>query len=285
MDHEVTLGGDEVKRTGVDIRERARNNHLLHDGMRHASKVKMNTAIPPVRGSAAILSGHGGEIGHGFYYKTLEEIEGIRSQGERGIVERLVQSCRRKHDAGRRQIYEEARAGFERLLAAGREHGLEGVALLDWYYLMDRFAHRSGLAAHIQRVTVFSTPGFIGAAFALTPEQRTESVLHRELVARLVPDWSDVPFYQRQKGALPPKKRDRVWDGEDVEAMEEVLRDEGPWEEMFDPKRVRKLWGQARAGRGHAHYEDPFERIVYRVTFEDHLALLGWRATRDPQPV
>jgi hypothetical protein len=284
MDHEVTLEGEEVKRTGVEIRERARNNHLLHDGMRHASKAKGNTKLPPVRGSAASLSGHGGELGHGFYYKSARQIAEIRAKGERGVVERLVRSCRRKHDAGRERVYDEARAGFERLLAEGREHGIAGVALLDWYYLMDRFAHRSGLAAHTQRVTVFSTPGFIGAAFALSPEQRCESLLHRELIARLVPEWAGVPFYRRERSALPPKKRERIWEGEDVASMEEMLRDEGPWAEMFDPRQTRRLWKQAREGGGHAHYEDVFERIAYRVAFEGHLSLLGERATLDPRP-
>jgi hypothetical protein len=38
---------------------------------------------------------------------------------------------------------------------------------------------------------------------------------------------------------------------------------------------------EARAGKGHRHYEGGFEQVVWRVGFESHLAELA-RAARGP---
>jgi hypothetical protein len=243
----------------------------------------LDIPLPPTDGSCATVTGHGGAIGHGMYYKNKPHMERIRSRGEWGVMTRLMRACWREHRAGTQDVYEEALASWERLIAAGRDQGVEGVELLDWCFMMDRFPHRSGLAASTQGVTVFANPGFIRAAFAITPEQRCEHALHRSLLARLMPEWNDAPYLDRQWSNLPALRRQWVWEGEDVEGMTEMLSDGGPWEDMFDPERARRLWRKARRGKGHVHFEDVYYRIAYRVGFEDHLALLGQRATSDPR--
>jgi len=39
------------------------------------------------------------------------------------------------------------------------------------------------------------------------------------------------------------------------------------------------MWAEVRRGEGHAHYEAILLRIAWRVGFEDHLRLLGERAS------
>ena len=60
-------------RPSDELRERLRNLHLIHDGMRQAQEVRTRTALPrPVTPLRPVLSGHGGELAHGFYYVSAE---------------------------------------------------------------------------------------------------------------------------------------------------------------------------------------------------------------------
>jgi len=272
--HRIAYSGGEVKQRGTELRRRALNAFLLHDGMRHAGKVRGRLQLPPPPARRAAISGHGGEIGHGFYYTNPKKLREAREGGFDGMVERLLTSCRRTHSAAQPHAYELARAEFEATLREGMEAGITGPALLDWYYLMDRFAHRSGLASHTQRVTVFSTPAFLEAAFALTPEQRLDAALHREVTARLIPGWADVPYFRAKRGRRPAIRRRRIWEGPDGRSLRRMLRAEDCWHEIFDPKRARRLLRRARLGRGRGEWEHVFERITYRVAFEDWAALI-----------
>jgi hypothetical protein len=277
MDHQVQYGGEQMKQHTTDLRERALRMFRIHDGMRHAGNVRGRLQIPPRAHTLATVSGHGGEIGHGFYYANEKQLRRIERGGSDGLVDRLEQASRRAHDAGTEAIYEQARREFAAAIDEGREIGLEGPTLLDYYYLTDRFAHRSGLAASTHRVTVFATPAFLSAAFSLRPEERLEAGIHREAIRRLVPEWSSIPFYQPERSRLPSIKRERIWEGDDGEAMAEMLAEEGVWSDLFDVKRVKKLWKRARRGKGHKHYEQVFERIACRVAFEDYRALITTR--------
>ena len=44
---------------------------------------------------------------------------------------------------------------------------------------------------------------------------------------------------------------------------------------MFDRRRVRKMWKQARKGKGHRHFETIFNRVVWRQAYEEHLRTLA----------
>jgi hypothetical protein len=268
-DHRVAFSGNDVKDRASDLRARALRAFLLHDGMRHAGKVRGRVQLPSPAEDRAMISGHGGEIGHGFYYTSVKKLRHAQRGGFDAMVDRLLTSCRRTHSAARPEAYELARSEFEAALREGQEAGVEGPALLDWYYLMDRFAHRSGLAASTQRVTVFSAPTFLTAAFALSPEERLDAKLHREVTPVLVPEWAEVPYYKATRGRKPPIRRVRIWEGSDGRAFRSILRDEDCWHEIFDPRTVRKLWRRARLRRGRGEWEHVFERITYRVAFED----------------
>ncbi len=287
-DHQVRWAGDREKVYDKGLRERARAVHLVHDGMRHASKVRGKMTLPFTFASHAEVSGHGGEIAHGFYYTTQRAL-GKLGGGEEAIRERLDQAARRRHRAATERSYERGREAVAATLAEGRELGVEGPALLDWFYLAERFSHRSGLAADTQRFTFFACQGFLRAAFALTPEQRLGDRLHRELTARLVPAWGDVPYFaaERPRGPIArlrrrryrTEKRAMIWEGTDGEELDAMIAAGGAWTAMYDAGRVRELLAECRAGRPDSHYQDPFEGIAYRTAFDDHLALLADRAT------
>jgi len=284
LEHRVRHGEGEDPTPTAPLMERALRLHLLHDGMRHPQKLRGNLKLPRSRPSGATLSGHGGEIAHGFFYKTRREVRRIRRGGEKAIVSRLMRFFTKRHDAARGEAYDLARGEIERTLAQGRGFGVKGPDLLDWFYLMDRFAHRSGLASHAERVSVFATPAFIQAAFALKPEQRIEATLHREVVSLLVPAWRDVPYFKAQAVRMPATRRRRIWEHPpDAQVVERIIAEDGPWTELYEPGRVRQAWRELRDGGGQASWESVFEGVVYRVAYEDYLRVLNERSRQGPR--
>ena len=194
------------------LAERLGGIHLVHDGMRNPqSLLRSSMPIPHGPLEAPVLSGHGGELGHGFYYGSAAEIKRLRRGGSEALVGRLEKAARKVHGAAREEAYAAYLDEAERTLAEGRELGLEGPALLDHYYLAQRLANRSGLTTRNERWSACSTPAFIRACFDLKPKQRLECRMHRLVVAELVPEWADAPWFEPLPDA-PDTKRARIWD-------------------------------------------------------------------------
>jgi hypothetical protein len=148
--------------------------------------------------------------------------------------------------------------------------------LLDWFYLTDRFAHRSGLATDSERISVFATPGFIRASFALEPEDRLTDRLHLEMTGSMVPEWKVQPFFEAPKAKTPSIRRDRLWEIErDADVFEEILAAGGAWTEIYRADEAKSTWRELRNGGDRsANWEAVFEGIVYRHTFDAHLSRL-----------
>lgn len=264
------------------LRPRASAMHLVHDGMRAPQGLRSMLRVPQTKTRSPTLSGYGGEIAHGFFYGKQRILERIQNHPQKGPLRRLEKFLRRKHDAGSERVYDIARAELERTLAEGRRHGLEGPPLLDYFYLVDRFPFKSGLGMNASTFSVFATPAFVRAAFDLSPDQRFEDLLHLEIIGRLVPEWREIPFHKRdQPSQMPSINRPRIWET-DVETLGEMIGEESAWGDLFDADRVRTMFAEVQAGGGHSHYEQLFERLVWRVSYEDHLALLGRRGVEDP---
>jgi hypothetical protein len=277
LEHEVKRGSErEVKPREAPLLERARNVHLVHDGLRHPQKLRGEMAMPRRRPEGATLSGHGGEIAHGFFYGTHRQARRLRRGGDEALVERVLRFFAKGLGAARPEAYEEAQGAVRATLARGRDLGLDGPVLLDWFYLVDRFAHRSGVGAHAERISVFTVPAFVRAAFSLTPRQRVGARLHAAMIEALVPEWSAIPFYEAEAAAMPKVRRLRLWESpDDAAAIESLLAGGGSWEELYDADRVRAAWRELRDGGGKAKWEAAFEGIAYRAAFDDYLAVLA----------
>jgi hypothetical protein len=261
-----------------DLRERVRAIHLVHDGMRNPQELRRPMPLPlvvePIHPS---ISGHGGEIAHGFYYPSAKKLAEVQKAGESRIGDRLVDAARQKHAAAHSEAYSAYRAVVEEVLAEGRRHALVGPELLDYFYLVHRLAYRSGLGARSGRYSACATPAFVRAAFDLTPEQRLRGRLHAELIARLVPEWTEVPFFEPDASdPAADTTRARLWEKpRHAEAVDEMLADGKAWPKLFRRRPTRRAWKDARKGKGHPHWEAVFARIAWRETFEDHLAALA----------
>jgi hypothetical protein len=272
MDHRIRKTKPGSATPGTPLLERAAHLHLLHDGVRHPQKLRGKMTLPRPRPSSATFSGHGGEIAHGFFYKNSKQLRQLRRRGDR-LVKRVMRFFTKDHEAAVPAAYSEAEGVIRSTLDAGRELGLDGPVLLDWFYLVDRFAHRSGIATDSERISVFATPAFIRAAFALSPEERLDDALHQDVIGRLVPQWRDVRFFQAEQKRMPKIRRERLWEvAADAEVVESILAGGGSWTEIYDADEARAAWRELRAGGGSAKWEGIFEGIVYRHSFDGHLA-------------
>ena len=294
VDHKIQWEQGKRKAAASSPLDRAEAVHLVHDGLRHAGKLRGQMKLPRPEPALATVSGHGGAVAKGSMYspRKLERIEG---EGESRIRKIILRSMRRSHDAGTERAYALALDHVEADLAQGRERGIDGASLLDWFYLIERFARRTALAADVASFTHFGSPSFVRAALAMTPSERLDLQLHRDVLRILVPAWSDVPFFEHKRArrglvgrvlrkgrvAQSDRKRDPVWTGPSGEELRSVVAQGGPWTAMFDPEAVSRILTEIDAGRPHPHFQDPLEAILYRTAFDRHLERLE-KAGRRP---
>jgi hypothetical protein len=281
MDHEVRRPELEAEPTD-DLLARTRAIHLMHDGMRNPQEVRRSLELPHSRRLPPHLSGHGGELGHGFYYHNKKQLKRIERGGETAMMERLEAAARRRHSAAVPLGYEEYLDECRRTLESGRAIGLGGPVLLDWFYLAQRLAYRSGIGSREGRYSACVTPAFVRGCFDLRPKDRLSAKFHREVVARLVPEWRRVDFFSADSEAMPEINRRRIWERPDEAAVvDRLLHEGGGWEEIFDPDALRRMWSEVRSGEGSADYEHVFYRLVWRAAFEEHLSLLDSQIVRE----
>ena len=270
----------EAEEAADDLASRLEAIHLVHDGMRNPQEVRRPTELPQSGLVPPSMSGHGGEIGHGFYYANRRAVWRLRRGGYDGLLDRLLVAARRRHDAATDDAYSTYAEECRRVLARGRQAGLDGPDLLDYFYLAERLPYRSGLGARSGRYSACVVPAFVRAAFDLKPSERLRAKLHTEVVARLVPEWDAIPYFVSGSGRLPATSRVRIWQKPEHAAEIGAMIDaERGWPEVFDPDRIRRMWAEVREGGGSADYEHVFYRLVWRVGYEDHLERLARAAT------
>jgi hypothetical protein len=279
-----TITEPERGEPGEHLRERIGAIHLVHDGMANPmSALQAPVSLPQRSLPRPLVTGHGGELGHGFYYSRAT-LSGLRAGGTHELVGRLERAGRRRHNAASEDAYGAYLAEIERTLETGRSYGLAGPDLLDYYYLAQRLSFRAGLGSRNDRYSACATPAFVRACFDLTPRQRLKAKLHRRVVGLLVPGWKRIPFFQSGAGRTREMNRDRIWaKPRHADELQELISDESSWAEWLDAPRIHAMWDEARDGGGHPHYESVFMRLAWRACFEDHLRLLAARASRDPQ--
>jgi hypothetical protein len=267
------------------LRERIGAMHLVHDGIANPmSALQSGINLPQRHLPRPLVTGHGGELGHGFYYSraNLSELgNGATAQ----LVSRLERAGRRRHEAATEEAYGAYVDEIERTLAVGRSYGVDGPDLLDYFYLAQRLSFRAGLGSRNDRYSACATPAFVRACFDLTPKDRLREKLHRRVVGLLVPAWKRFPFFQSGASRTRRMNRDRIWaKPRHGSELGQLIEEDGGWSEWFDAGRVREMWARSRDGNGHPHYESVFMRIAWRACYEDHLRLLAARASASPSP-
>jgi len=259
-----------------DLLDRAAEIHLVHDGMRNPQELRRTMDLPMSGPVSPSISGHGGELGHGFYYHDRKQLRRLRRGGDTGLMSRLDSAARRHHSAAIPAAYVAYTEECQRTLDQGRAYGLRGAALLDWFYLAQRLSYRSGLGAREGRYSACATPAFVRGCFDLKPVDRLTAKLHRLVIDRLVPGWSAIPFFSTDSAPMPEIHRRRIWERpREAAVLGEVLARDGSWTEIFDSATLRRMWREVMSESGSADYEHVFYRVIYRESFDQHLRRLS----------
>jgi hypothetical protein len=258
------------------LQERIGAIHLVHDGLANPMGGQGALELPQRGFVSPLVTGHGGELGHGFYYDATRLRRELWPATRSRVLRRLERSGRQRHNSAREDAYALYLTEVERTLDEGRDHGVRGASLLDYYYLAERLPHRAGLGSRNDRYSACVTPAFVRGAFDLSPRQRTRAALHRAVLEELMPEWNAIPFFHGGGGRMRPMRRRRIWERpRHSRDMEEMLASPDLWSDAFDPERIQGMWREAKAGEGHSHYEAAFMRIAWRVCFAEHAERLG----------
>jgi hypothetical protein len=256
--------------------------HLVHDGLANPMGGQGALELPQRGFTSPLVTGHGGELAHGFYYDARRLRRELWPATGGRVLRRLERSGRQRHDSAREDAYALYLAEVERTLEDGRAHGVRGASLLDYYYLAERLPHRAGLGSRNDRYSACCTPGFVRGAFDLSPRQRTRAALHRAVIGELIPAWNEIPFFHGGGGRMRPMRRPRIWERtRHSRDMEEMLASPELWSGGFEPDRIQAMWREAKAGEGHSHYEAAFMRIAWRVCFAQHARRVAESIPRD----
>ena len=277
VEHEVRFPAD-VTATG-DLRERAVGFHLVYDGMTSPTFVAQNRPKKLGALRQASLTGAGGEIAHGHYYPP--HVGRLHRRGLAGAFERL-DGIMRWQGGVREETHATVSAHVSAVLEEGAALGLEGAVLTDYFYLLERLRRWSSASVRLGRLMPLTTPSFIRSSFNMTPKQRADNLIHRRLIARLLPQWGDIPFYKARPSAHRRSPRRKAWETSDRTVLEELVNQPGLWDDVFDPARIRTMWAEIEAGKGTPRHEVLLQRLVWRSTFPEHLRTLGAAVARLP---
>jgi hypothetical protein len=259
--------------------------HLVHDGLANPMGGQGALELPQRGFVSPLVTGHGGELGHGFYYDAARLRRELWPATRKRVLRRLERSGRQRHNSAREDAYALYLAEVDRTLDEGRAHGVRGASLLDYYYLAERLPHRAGLGSRNDRFSACVTPTFVRGSFDLSPRQRTRAALHRAVLDELMPAWTAIPFFHGGGGRMRPMRRARIWERPSHSRdMEEMLASPDLWSDVFEPDRIQGMWREAKAGEGHSHYEAAFMRIAWRVCFARHARRLAELIPKD-EPV
>lgn len=74
-----------------------------------------------------------------------------------------------------------------------------------------------------------------------------------------------------------------MWATDDAAGVEEIVAQPDRWNDVFDETSARALWTEATSGGEATKHEAVLQRLIWRATYNEHLAVLA-RAGRADSP-
>jgi len=229
-----------------------------------------------VDGGVLNVMGQHGEIARGHYERRARVWE---AAGSEAYEDRAVAFIMRSApEALRDDLRDDVRDLLHAACRRAADYGLDGLAALDFLYLLERTRRYNGasLASQFGLVfTPFLNPGLIRAAYALrasgqvfVTDRRQVNPLHRFVIESNLPAWRGIEFEEDLRRAARRARReaeaaaaqdehaaaardwrpstgkqyydyDLYWDEVGGPLVDRLTRDDGPWTDVFDAARVR----------------------------------------------
>ncbi|MFI7547654.1 hypothetical protein [Actinoplanes sp. NPDC049599] len=246
-DHKLVRSSAPASVLAVGLHQRTTQLQRRYD-FQFPSTYTARPAVPALLSDsfpAPSFSGAAGELATGYWYPQVDG-----EAPEQLALTRLMSGV--PGDVAAEPAAASQRERINGIINHAKEIGLSDLHLLDYLFLVERVRRWTTSAYSIGRITPLLSPGFIATTFALTVEQKRAWLLHTELIKRLVPEWSEVPFVRVTTGKSTAT---RVWEGDGVQVIADLLDTaHGPITQLVRRDAVEKaLRTVVRKRRGDQH--------------------------------
>lgn len=279
--HNISNPG-KIKRSDINkrtpISERAKT--MLHYTDGDLSPVSIRGNLNPDTYFSDInrvwVQGAMGEIGKATFYGNESLYKRLLKKGDDAVYERLTQAYS-VLDGIKPEITDTRDKFIFNVLYKGKSKGISSLYLLDYFYLVERARRWLPQSIDVSRHSAFYSNEFIEQSFNMSYEEKLNLDVIKSVIAELVPEWKDVPFYKRKLSDKDERteKGLRLWQTSDKEQIEKILNKPKKWNDMFDEQKVLNMWNKAIEGDFHPNIESLFDRLIMRACFEDHLDRLN----------
>ncbi|MFW6869257.1 hypothetical protein ACOACQ_17850 [Nocardioides sp. CPCC 206347] len=217
-EHVVRLAGAPAKVLDTGLLERARGlrDHYDHQFPSTYMARPVTSAMLSRQVRPATYTGAAGELATGYWYPAADADPALTPH--QAGLDRLIRGAPKAAIVS--EVVEAERDRINGIVQHAGATGVHGLHLLDYLYLVERVRRWATSAYVTGMVTPFLAPGFVAATFSSAPAQKRDQLLHTGLIARLVPEWADVPFV---KVPSMQSTSTRVWEGDGVAVMCELL--------------------------------------------------------------
>ncbi|WP_344660438.1 hypothetical protein [Catenulispora subtropica] len=258
--------------------------HRAQEGLRPATSMATGAPTALTRADYIAVSGAAGEIARGYYYPPDHQQIAALPTAQRldAYATKLSQRMLRRPGISAAALRTSEEVLRNDLLAAASA-GLADARMLDYFYADERTRRWGTVPERIGTVVPLLVPEFVQAGFGLTPAQRRQDALHNNLIAHLVPQWADQPYYKAPVGAVEAPLRPRLGRAPDREHVTRILTAPGAWTDGYDQPVVLATWRRLLDGTGDHNDEQLIQRALWAAVFEDYIAELNGTTRPEPQ--
>ena len=237
-------------------------------------------------GAALLVSGVAGELAHGHYYPAVASIEALEPEQQLEACAAHLQRRVVSRKGPRSEAQAATRARVEEVLRQAVADGASPLVALDVFYLVERLRRWGTTADQPNLLVPLLTPEFVEAALRLQPQQRRANALHRELIARMIPGWADVPFFAPPPAVPGQVRPPGMWQlDQQREVLAALVHSTHAWEDCFDVTEVHQIWHRTAAGTSTPAEDAVLQRVIWRSAFAEYADEVNGREPRRPAPM
>jgi hypothetical protein len=222
------------------------------------------------RSASLVINGGGGEVLRGNFYTRAD----LENEDDR--VAEFVEQRGRYHPFLTVDARSAAKAASQQIIDSGRDAGLSGLHLLDWFYLRSKQRRRVPLPFSFTIYPLF-TADLLAQAFLLPPSSKLSATFQRTLVDELAPEWNHISYFADIADQYPSDQTDKTetkpyfWENGERRNLIEVLEvGLAASKGIYVPTLLDTYRTVQRSDRSARLLQATADRIMWRVGFEEN---------------
>jgi hypothetical protein len=157
----------------------------------------------PPNSSKLIVSGGGGEVLRANFYSTSDLATPSNS------VEQFIEHRGKYHPFLTPETRLQAQSALSHVIEEGREYEIDGLYLLDWFYIRSKQRRRVPIAFRPSNTFPLLNLESILASFYAEPRAKVEATFLRDFVAEFAPEWVGISYFHERAASLPRSITDK----------------------------------------------------------------------------